>query len=53
MGGIEPEKPLLTRLGKHKTGKGCLYLKNLEGIDLKVLGELVRRSVRRLRETYP
>jgi hypothetical protein len=53
MGGLKTEKPLLSKLGKHKVGGGCLYLKNLEGIDLKVLGELVRRSVRRLREMYP
>jgi hypothetical protein len=53
MGGLTTEKPLLSKLGKHKVGGGCLYLKNLEGIDLKVLGELVRRSVRKLREMYP
>lgn len=53
MGGLKTEKPLLSKLGKHRLGVGCLYLKNLEGIDLKVLGELVRRSVRRLREMYP
>lgn len=53
MGGLESQKPLLSRLGQHKTGKGCVYLKDLQGIDLKILGELVRRSVRRLREMYP
>ena len=53
MGGLEADKALLTKLGKHKVGGGCLYLKTLDGVDLKVLGELVRRSVRRLRERYP
>lgn len=53
MGGLDKQKPLLAKLGKHKVSKGCLYLKDLEGIDIKVLGELVRRSVRRLREMYP
>lgn len=53
MGGLDKEKPLLAKLGKHRIGKGCLYLKDLEGIDIKVLGELVRRSVRKLREMYP
>jgi hypothetical protein len=36
---------LLARLGKHKTGKVCLYLKSLSSIDLGVLEELITRSV--------
>lgn len=32
---------LIPRLGKHKAGKGCLYVRNLRDIDLKVLEELV------------
>lgn len=53
MGGLDAQKPLLSKLGKHSVGKGCLYLKTLEGVDLKVLGELVRRSIRHIRELYP
>jgi hypothetical protein len=34
----------LGRLGKHTTGKGCLYVKRLADIDLAVLEELLRRS---------
>ena len=47
VGGFEQrhQKPL-ARLGPHKTGKGCLYLKRLVDIDLDVLRELVDRSVR-------
>jgi Domain of unknown function (DU1801) len=37
---------LLAKLGPHKTGKGCLYLKRLADIDLDVLRDLVDRSVR-------
>lgn len=44
---------LLTRLGKHKTGKGCLYLTRLSQVDLDVLEALVRRSVEVLRDRYP
>lgn len=33
--------PLLERLGKHTTGKGCLYLKRLTDVDPAVLRELV------------
>lgn len=40
------EKPeMMKRLGKHTTGKVCLYIKRLSDIDLKVLEELVTQSV--------
>ncbi|MCW3835244.1 DUF1801 domain-containing protein [Sphingomonas canadensis] len=35
---------LLDRLGKHKRSTGCLYLTRLDGVDMAVLEELVRRS---------
>ena len=36
----------LARLGPHKTGKGCLYVKRLDDVDLDALRELIDRSVR-------
>jgi hypothetical protein len=36
---------LLAKLGKHTTGKGCLYIKKLSDVDQKVLEELIVRSV--------
>jgi hypothetical protein len=39
-------QPVLARLGPHKTGKGCLYLKRLDDADLSALRELIDRSVR-------
>ena len=36
----------LTRLGPHKTGKGCLYLTRLSDVDQDALRELIDRSVR-------
>jgi hypothetical protein len=36
---------LLTRLGKHTTGKGCVYIKKLSDVDQKVLKELIVKSV--------
>ena len=39
--------PALTRLGKHKTGVGCLYINKLEEIDLKVLKEIIETSLSR------
>ncbi len=35
---------LLAKLGKHKAGKGCLYLKRLADVDAKVLAELVKTA---------
>jgi hypothetical protein len=43
---------LLARLGKHRMGKGCLYVKRLEQIDVRVLEELVTLSVAGLRRLY-
>jgi hypothetical protein len=37
---------VLARLGPHKTGKGCLYLKRLDDVDQGALRELIARSVR-------
>jgi len=36
---------LLAKLGKHTTGKGCLYIKKLADVDMKVLATLVERAV--------
>jgi hypothetical protein len=36
---------LLGRLGKHSTGKSCLYVKKLEDVDQKVLEELIEKAV--------
>ena len=44
-GGFEQHQALLERLGKHSIGKGCLYIKRLEDVDLPTLQELVKQSV--------
>lgn len=36
-GTVEKQQTLLIKLGKYKTGKGCLYIKKLEDIDIDVL----------------
>lgn len=43
---VNEEVDLLSKLGKHKTGKGCLYINKLADVDLKVLEKLVRKSDR-------
>ena len=44
---------LLTRLGRHKMGKSCLYFKRLADLDVKVLEALVAASVADVRRRYP
>ncbi len=41
--GYDP-KPLLKKLGKHSTGKVCLYIKRLSDVDEKVLRQLIKES---------
>ena len=50
--GLEYSEDLLAKLGKYKTGKGCLYIKRVSDIDLAVLEELVTDSYARMRELY-
>ncbi|HEX5776412.1 MAG TPA: DUF1801 domain-containing protein [Caulobacteraceae bacterium] len=49
----ESREALLARLGKHKMGKGCLYVKRLSDVDEGVLEQLVANSVAALKERYP
>ena len=41
---INTEPKLLERLGKHKTGKGCLYIKSLADVELDALKEIIEKS---------
>lgn len=43
-GGLDAQAASLKKLGKFKTGKGCLYIKTLDDVDLKVLEAMVARS---------
>jgi hypothetical protein len=45
MSGFDDYDVLLGQLGKHSTGKSCLYIKRLDAVNQDVLRELVRRSV--------
>ena len=48
MGYLEFYTDILENLGKHKHGKGCLYIKRLVDIDKEVLRTLIRTSIERL-----
>jgi hypothetical protein len=53
MGGFSDAGALRAKLGKHMTGKGCLYIKKLADVDQKVLETLVVKSVAAMRARYP
>ena len=52
MPGYSDYKPLLEKLGKHKLGKSCLYLKSLDGIDLEVVKELIKIGLEDLKKKH-
>jgi len=43
---------IMERLGKHKTGKACLYINKLEDLDMTVLEELITESIAWMRKKY-
>lgn len=53
MAGFSRYESLLGQLGKHKTGKSCLYINKLEDVDMAVLRTLIEESVAFLRQSKP
>jgi hypothetical protein len=53
MPGFSEHPTLAEKLGKHKAGKGCLYIKKLTDIDQTVLEKLITFSVDYLKKKYP
>jgi len=45
MSGFSEYDQLLSKLGKHKTGKSCLYINKLGDVNMGVLRDLVNKSV--------
>ena len=43
------DEDLLSKLGKHKLGLGCLYFKRLSDVDETVLAELIEKSIKNIR----
>lgn len=42
---VENYEEELLKIGKHKTGKGCIYVKKLSDIDIEVLKDILRKSL--------
>jgi Domain of unknown function (DU1801) len=51
--GFAGHAELLARLGKHKTGKSCLYIKWLSDIDMAALEAMITASLRHMAAVYP
>jgi len=45
MPGLERYPSMMKKLGKHKTGRSCVYIKKLEDVDLSTLKQLIKQSV--------
>lgn len=52
MPGFEKFPDLMSRLGKYKTGKSCLYISKLEDVDSKVLRQLMKESIAYMKKKY-
>ncbi len=50
MGSVEQHEDLLKKLGKYTTGKGCLYIKRLDDIDLPMLKRLIEESFKHAKQ---
>ncbi|QSX08463.1 DUF1801 domain-containing protein [Alkalibacter rhizosphaerae] len=51
--GDDSRETLLKDLGKHTTGKACVYINKLADIDVNVLKEMILQSVDFLKARYP
>jgi hypothetical protein len=51
--GFTGQADLLARLGKHRIGKSCLYIKRLADIDMSVLEAMITASLATMAERYP
>ena len=52
MPGFSRFSKLMSKLGKYRTGKSCLYIKRLADVDEAVLDRLIRESVAHMRANY-
>ncbi len=52
MPGFADYAHLLSKLGKYKTGRSCLYINKLSDVDMAVLSELIAESVAEMRRRY-
>lgn len=49
----ESREKLLSEFGKHKSAKGCIYIKKLADIEVEILKKMISTSVNELQKQYP
>ena len=52
-GHFENREELLEKLGKYKSGKGCIYIKKLEDINIEALQKMIANHIRHIKKLYP
>lgn len=52
-GHFEKREELLEKLGKHKTDKGCIYIKKLDDINIETLQKMVTNHIKHIKKLYP
>ena len=52
MDGFEKKDELLSKLGKHKLGKSCLYINKLQDVDITVLKEIINKSLEYIKSNF-
>lgn len=50
---FENKEQLLEKLGKHKTGKGCIYIKKMADIDMDILEKMIANHMKCMKKLYP
>lgn len=50
---FDKKEELLTKFGKHTTGKGCIYIQKPEDIDTSILIKMVKNSIEHRKKQYP
>ncbi|RKR11747.1 uncharacterized protein DUF1801 [Flavobacterium sp. 90] len=49
----DEKEELLSKLGKHKASKGCLYVKKIADIDVEILKKMILLSIENTKKLYP
>ncbi len=52
-GNFEKRDELLTKLGKYKSEKGCIYIKKLADVDLAILEKMLMAHAKHIKKMYP
>lgn len=50
---FDKKEELLSKFGKYKTGKGCIYIQELEDINTGILTKMVKNSIEHRKKLYP